>query len=108
MKMSKTIREVLEKVFKAEDEHFNYEHIYPRIDQAEAEIKTLMFEDYKLGYEQGNEDGKARENKKLKALMDGEILSDVLYHAMTAEGLEFCEEDCVNIAKAIIQWWEGR
>ena len=47
-------------------------------------------------------------DKYLIHKLDIEILSDVLYHIMTAEGLEFCEKDLNNIAKGIKKWMNQR
>jgi len=38
---------------------------------------------------------------------DYEVLLDVIYHAMTEQGLEFCEEDCNHIAKKVIGFVEN-
>ena len=42
--------------------------------------------------------------KESEVWRDYEVLSDVIYHSMTEQGLEFCEKDCNHISRSIIRF----
>jgi len=78
------------------------EKFYPYNKPVRADGENYESDNFDAGYNRCCDDV----DKYLECKLNNEILSDVLYHIMTAEGIEFCEKDTNNIAEGIKKWME--